>query len=403
MRANEQRGARDGASDDHLSAYFHDLSGSELLSAEAERDLSRKIEENEIRAWELVFSRPEQVGPAVAFLFERLATAGEDGPPAAVVKRAYKVTDEVMATRRARRDPAILRRFNRVMRELAAAVRTCDLDRVHIDALVREHLPKHGEYASTVRAEHRAGAELRDQFTKSNLRLVVTMARRYDRGGMPLADLIQEGNLGLMHAVSRFDHRRGLRFSTFACWWIKHAIGRALADKARTVRIPVHMLESQQQVEKARRFLTGELGRPPTPEELAAHAKVSLDKLEQIENASLTQPISLDTSVRPSNDDSNEHWSFEDIVADPVTEESTPADDMTRIALTVQVKRLMHVLSPIEIEVLSKRFGLDDDVELTFREIGDLYHLSRERIRQIQNEGLKKLRRAMESERTALD
>ena len=403
MRANEQRGARDGASDDHLSAYFHDLSGSELLSAEAERDLSRKIEENEIRAWELVFSRPEQVGPAVAFLFERLATAGEDGPPAAVVKRAYKVTDEVMATRRARRDPAILRRFNRVMREFAAAVRACDLDRVHIDALVREHLPKHGEYASTVRAEHRAGAELRDQFTKSNLRLVVTMARRYDRGGMPLADLIQEGNLGLMHAVSRFDHRRGLRFSTFACWWIKHAIGRALADKARTVRIPVHMLESQQQVEKARRFLTGELGRPPTPEELAAHAKVSLDKLEQIENASLTQPISLDTSVRPSNDDSNEHWSFEDIVADPVTEESTPADDMTRIALTAQVKRLMHVLSPIEVEVLSKRFGLDDDVELTFREIGDLYHLSRERIRQIQNEGLKKLRRAMESERTALD
>src|SRR5262249_20449763 len=152
-----------------------------------------------------------------------------------------------------------------------------DLDRVHIDNVIRELERGHaratrGEedvpfacggndfvaYLEGIRLAHRGGAALRDEFVRANLRLVVTMARRYDRGGSPLADLIQEGNLGLMHAVSRFDYRRGLRFSTYACWWIRHAIGRALADKARAVRIPVHMLEAQQQLEKVRQQLIGE-------------------------------------------------------------------------------------------------------------------------------------------------
>ncbi|HRC59237.1 MAG TPA: sigma-70 family RNA polymerase sigma factor, partial [Kofleriaceae bacterium] len=131
---------------------------------------------------------------------------------------------------------------------------------------------------------------LRDEFVRANLRLVVTMARRYDRGGMPLADLIQEGNLGLMHAVARFDYRRGLRFSTYACWWIRHAIGRALADKARAVRIPVHMLEAQQQLEKVRQSLVAELGRPPTPQELAKAARLPLAKLNQMHRYIMGSP-----------------------------------------------------------------------------------------------------------------
>ena len=181
-----------------------------------------------------------------------------------------------------------------------------------------------GAYVDEVRQAHRDAANLRDEFVRANLRLVVTMARRYDRGGMPLADLIQEGNLGLMHAVSRFDYRRGLRFSTYACWWIRHAIGRALADKARAVRIPVHMLEAQQQLEKVRQALVGELGRPPTPQELAKAARVPLAKLNQMHRYIMGQPMSLD---RPVHDDDDR--SFGDTMADPDSEEHSPEDDMT--------------------------------------------------------------------------
>ncbi len=250
-----------------------------------------------------------------------------------------------------------------------------------------------GAYVDHVRQAYRDAANLRDEFVRANLRLVVTMARRYDRGGMPLADLIQEGNLGLMHAVARFDYRRGLRFSTYACWWIRHAIGRALADKARAVRIPVHMLEAQQQLEKVRQGLIGELGRPPTPQELAKAAKVPLAKLNQMHRYIMGQPMSLD---RPAHDDDDR--TFGDTMADPDTEELSPADRMTMQTLSSQIKRLLHHLSPIEADVLTKRFGLGDDEERTFREIGDQYHLSRERIRQIQNSALDKLKRALERE-----
>src|SRR6185436_3142266 len=304
-------------------------------------------------------------------------------------------------------DEKLVKKLHSAAREAAVQLRALDLDRVHIDAVVRELYRSReaaiadvetwwtdgaskdaGVYVDDVRQAHRDAMSLRDEFVRANLRLVVTMARRYDRGGMPLADLIQEGNLGLMHAVSRFDYRRGLRFSTYACWWIRHAIGRALADKARAVRIPVHMLEAQQQLEKVRQQLVGELGRPPTPQELAKAARVPLAKLNQMHRYIMGQPMSLD---RPVHDDDDR--SFGDTMADPETEEHSPADD-----LTTQVKRLLHHLSPIEADVLTKRFGLGDDEERTFREIGDQYHLSRERIRQIQNSALDKLKRALERE-----
>jgi RNA polymerase primary sigma factor len=319
---------------------------------------------------------------------------------------------EDMAAKKARKDPKLVKKLAAAGKEAASQLRGLDLDRVHIDAVVRELYRAReaalagettwwsdaaakdaGTYIDGVRQAHRDAMNLRDEFVRANLRLVVTMARRYDRGGMPLADLIQEGNLGLMHAVSRFDYRRGLRFSTYACWWIRHAIGRALADKARAVRIPVHMLEAQQQLEKVRQALVGELGRPPTPQELAKAARVPLAKLNQMHRYIMGQPMSLD---RPVHDDDDR--SFGDTMADPDSEEHSPADNMTTQTLTSQIKKLLHYLSPIEADVLTKRFGLGDDEERTFREIGDQYHLSRERIRQIQNSALDKLKRALERE-----
>ncbi len=399
------RPIRAGDSDDHLAAYFRQLAAHELLTPEDERELSQGIEDTEILTWERVLCRADVVRPLLAMVEPNLEQAIN-------FPKLQKVLDEMLKSKRARKDEKLTKKLRACAREAALDLRKLDLDRVHIDAVVRELYRAReaasagtetwwtdgdardaGAYFDEVRQAHRDAGNLRDEFVRANLRLVVTMARRYDRGGMPLADLIQEGNLGLMHAVARFDYRRGLRFSTYACWWIRHAIGRALADKARAVRIPVHMLEAQQQLEKVRQGLVGELGRPPTPQELAKAAKVPLAKLNQMHRYIMGQPMSLD---RPVHDDDDR--SFGETMADPDSEEHSPEDDMTTATLTSQVTRLLHHLSPIEADVLTKRFGLGDDEERTFREIGDQYHLSRERIRQIQNSALDKLKRALERE-----
>ena len=391
--------------DDHLAAYFRQLAEHELLTPEDERELSQGIEDTEILTWERVLSRPETLGPLLALVEPNLEQ------PVKFLK-LQKIAEDMLKSKRGRKDEKMIKKLLAAAKEAAVQLRALDLDRVHIDAVVRELYRAReaanagletwwaegatkdaGTYVDEVRQAHRDAMNLRDEFVRANLRLVVTMARRYDRGGMPLADLIQEGNLGLMHAVSRFDYRRGLRFSTYACWWIRHAIGRALADKARAVRIPVHMLEAQQQLEKVRQALVGELGRPPTPQELAKAARVPLAKLNQMHRYIMGQPMSLD---RPVHDDDDR--SFGDTMADPDSEEHSPADNLTTQTLTTQIKRLLHYLSPIEADVLTKRFGLGDDEERTFREIGDQYHLSRERIRQIQNSALDKLKRALERE-----
>lgn len=396
---------RAGDSDDHLTTYFRHLAEHELLTPEDERELSQGIEDTENLTWERLFSRPEACAAMLALVEPNFDTPIK-------FPKLQKAAEDLLASKKARKDPKLTKKLLAQAKESASKFRALDLDRVHIDAVVRELYrareaavsgtgtwwsegagKEADAWADEVRQAHRDAGALRDEFVRANLRLVVTMARRYDRGGMPLADLIQEGNLGLMHAVSRFDYRRGLRFSTYACWWIRHAIGRALADKARAVRIPVHMLEAQQQLEKVRQQLVGDLGRPPTPQELAKAARVPLAKLNQMHRYIMGQPMSLD---RPVHDDDDR--SFGDTMADPDSEDHNPADEMTTATLTTQIRRLLHHLSPIEADVLTKRFGLGDDEERTFREIGDHYHLSRERIRQIQNSALDKLKRALERE-----
>jgi len=402
-------------SDDHLSTYFRDLAEHELLGPEQERELSQGIEDQEILTWERVLLRPD-VGPEVLAMVE-----GKFNEPLKTEKY-LKAAASAVSKKGTVTDRRAVARVTAAARELAETLRKQDLDRIHIDAVRRElrraralataakgtrpgpievsfaaGAPAFGQFLNGIDEAYRGSSQLREEFVKCNLRLVVTMARRYDRGGMPLADLIQEGNLGLMHAVSRFDYRRGLRFSTYACWWIRHAIGRALADKARAVRIPVHMLEAQQQLEKVRQSLVRELGRQPTPQEVAKAARVPLAKLNQMHRYLMGQPLSLD---RPIHDD--DERALGDMLADPNTEDANPAEDITTTALSKQVRSLMGELSPIEADVIRKRFGLGDDEERTFREIGDQYHLSRERIRQIQNSALGKLKKALGDEHVGL-
>ncbi|WP_428263866.1 sigma-70 family RNA polymerase sigma factor [Haliangium sp.] len=393
------------SSEDYLASYFRDLSEHELLEPEQEREIARRIEEEEVFTWEALLSHPSTTDYVLSLLEARIDNSMKDFR---VIRRAATIA------RRAR-VKANREKLRRAARVAAVKIRALDLDRTHVEAIL-DHLdslraalpsnqrpklsfsPKSQAYARFLGRVHESfarAAALRSDFVHANLRLVVTMARRYDRGGMPLADLIQEGNLGLMHAVSRFDYRRGLRFSTYACWWIRHAIGRALADKSRAVRIPVHMLEAQQQLTKVQAKLVAELGREPTPGELAVAAQVPLAKLNQMHRYLMGQPMSLD---RPVYDDDDR--AFGELLADPDTEEGSPVEDLTTRALTARVEQLMDDLSPIEADVLRQRFGLVDDEERTFREIGDQYALSRERIRQIQNAALNKLRRALEIEQT---
>jgi RNA polymerase primary sigma factor len=409
-------------SEDHLSTYFRDLAVHDLLGPEQEREIAQGIEDQEILTWERVLARADVV-PLVVTMLE-----GRTEQPLALrklVKAAEAVAEAPRPRRGGKPDPAAVRaqrRLEQTAREVAEQLRPQDVDRTLVDQVLRElrriaavaarggaeqvpgaaPLPievgaHFDDYLSGIWDAYQGSSQLREEFVRANLRLVVTMARRYDRGGMPLSDLIQEGNLGLMHAVSRFDYRRGLRFSTYACWWIRHAIGRALADKARAVRIPVHMLEAQQQLEKVRQHLIGELGRQPTPQELARAARVPLTKLNQMHRYLMGQPMSLDRPVHEDDD-----RAFGEMLADPTSEDASPADSMTTEALTKQVSRLLRDLSPIEADVLRQRFGLVDDEERTFREIGDQYRLSRERIRQIQNSALDKLKKALVREHPGL-
>ena len=257
-----------------------------------------------------------------------------------------------------------------------------------VGALGRERARK--EWLLRVHTANRAAAAARNEFVKANLRLVVSIARRFNHGRMALADLIQEGNLGLMKAVERYDYRRGFRFSTYASWWIRHAISRALADKGREVRLPVHMIDAQHRLTKARRQLTGQLGRQPTTEELAAATQMPLDKVEKMRSWLLEQSISID---KPVGDD--EGRVLGEVLEDPDREDVSPTGELEWEALTAEVRDLLHELRPIEADILRQRFGLGTEQELTLKEIGDKYNLSRERIRQLQEQALAKMRRAL--------
>src|SRR5690606_22185975 len=208
-------------------------------------------------------------------------------------------------------------------------------------------------------------------------------------GGLPLTDLIQEGNLGLIKAVTRFDHRRGFRFSTYATWWIRHAIGRALADRGRTVRIPVHVLEANQRSRKATRVLTARLGRNPTDDELAVVAGMEGEQLENTLRRAVGSDVSLDAHLGEAGD--RERMEVFQLPADDVT----PLDDVMSRSLNDQVRAILDTLSPIEADVLKRRFGLDGRDEVTLQEIANNYGLSRERIRQIQEKALLKVRKTL--------
>jgi len=272
-------------------------------------------------------------------------------------------------------------------------------DGISIDDPVRMYLKEIGKVPLLTADEEvllakriqNGDADAKQRLEEANLRLVVSIAKRYVGRGMQFLDLIQEGNLGLIKAAEKFDYEKGFKFSTYATWWIRQAITRAIADQARTIRVPVHMVENINKLVRAKRELVQKYGREPSPEELAEYMEITVDRVMEIQKIS-QEPVSLETPVG-EEDDSH----LGDFVQDdhmPV-----PEDMATQQALKAQISEALGTLSDRERKVLELRFGLVDGKTRTLEEVGEQFKVTRERIRQIEAKALRKLRQPSRSRR----
>ncbi len=266
------------------------------------------------------------------------------------------------------------------------SLRTWSLDpvRMYFREIARVPLLTAVQEVSLAKRIERHDMEAKRKLIEANLRLVVSIAKRYSRTGMPMLDLIQDGNLGLIRAVEKFDYRRGYKFSTYATWWIRQAISRAAADQARTIRVPVHMVEQINKLIRVQRELQASLGREPTPEESAARMGITAEKVREIVRVS-QEPVSLETPVGDEDDSQ-----LSDFIDDP--EAVTPVEAVDEIVQRELMAKVLASLTHREREIIELRFGFNDERPRTLEEVGQRFGVTRERVRQIEAKTLTKLR-----------
>jgi RNA polymerase primary sigma factor len=345
-----------------------------VLAFERTKRLERKIArlEESLKARRRSATYRKSTATAIAVAREAIqdVVAGMTLKPALIdelvaqVRRRWEQISELDRGNRRSHNPA-------AARELRLLEKRAGLPRKHLGPLLEQ-----------IDRNDRTVRQAKRELMEANLRLVVSVAKRYLGSDLSLLDLVQEGNIGLMKAVDRFQYRRGFKFSTYATWWIRQAITRAIADHSRTIRIPVHMVETLNRISRVNRNLVNEIGREPTPEELAQRTGVPAKKVRLILESS-RKPLSLET---PIGEDSELGDFLEDKSA------GSPNESLLNQDLTTQVERALSMLSPKEKEILRLRFGIGEEGEHTLEEVGKRFEVTRERIRQIEAKALRKLR-----------